>query len=114
MRNPDTNSSNNPDEGGFDDVTPSSSRVSTQSEGLKHNNGSKKQWVRKCSTPLSDVDSAILKLVDAITKTLHEPAAPKRDDSDEDELFCLSLVPGIKRLPPREKSLAKMQMQSAL
>lgn len=38
----------------------------------------------------------------------------KRDNDDEDELFCLSLVPNLKRLTPRNKAIAKMRFQQAL
>lgn len=33
---------------------------------------------------------------------------------DEDELFCLSLVPTLKRLGPRNKTIAKMRFQQVL
>ena len=33
---------------------------------------------------------------------------------DEDELFCLSLIPTLKRLGPRNKTIAKMRFQQVL
>ena len=36
------------------------------------------------------------------------------ESDDEDQLFCLSLVATFKRLGPREKAIAKMQMQHVL
>ena len=36
------------------------------------------------------------------------------DYDDEDELFCLSLVPTLKRLGPRNKTIAKMRFQQVL
>ena len=38
----------------------------------------------------------------------------KRDHDDEDEQFCFSLVPNLKRLTPRNKAIAKMRFQQVL
>ncbi|XP_003390248.1 PREDICTED: uncharacterized protein LOC100632937 [Amphimedon queenslandica] len=78
--------------------------------------GEKRPWSK--SNSKSKIDEALVKSIGSITKILEQhPNDVKKgqeDVTDEDELFCRSLVPQLKRLPPPLKQQAKIHIQQLL
>ena len=91
--------------------TPSLSNASVMSHSEK------RPWAKykRKNLEFEEVDKAILKTVDCFQKSIVAGQQKINNESDdEDQLFCLSLVATLKRLGPREKAIANMQMLQAL
>ena len=52
-------------------------------------------------------------MIDAL-ESLKEPAVKPPNDDDEDTLFMKSLIPQLKRLNPRNKAMARIEIQQVL
>ena len=56
-------------------------------------------------------EETIMKKIKKIEKDL---TMPNEEDFDEDFLYCRSLVPTLKRLPPRQNRIAKIKISQLL
>ena len=104
----------------------SKNNVQVSSTQPPQTNGPKSitMYYNKPKTNDSQSDT-VLNLIplDSVQPTSTAPTPPPSENAgkrkrieydDEDELFCLSLVPTLKRLGPRNKTIAKMRFQQVL
>ena len=76
--------------------------------------GEKRPWSKYSRN--NKLDEALIKTIGSISQILDNDAKKCKEDTicDEEELFCKSLVPQLKRLPSRLKQQSKIQIQQLL
>lgn len=74
-------------------------------------------WSSQRKNASADVDKAILNTANSITEHLKQIGAKRKqteEQEDEDSLFCRSLVPRLKRLPPQSRTFVRLQIEQLL
>ncbi|XP_068217961.1 transcription factor Adf-1-like [Palaemon carinicauda] len=66
------------------------------------------------SSPSSSAFSSSSSEMEILKMIVNFQSARQEDEENEERLFCLSLVPSLKRLPLEKRSLAKLQIQKIL
>ena len=105
------------DDTSVDLVLSDSSSTPSVSNASFMSHSEKQPWAKykRTNSEFEEVDKAMLKTVDCLQKSIVARQQKINNESDdEDRLFSLSLVATLKRLGPREKAIAKMQMQQVL
>ena len=76
-------------------------------------NPTKRNNKRKNSSDLElGIDAMIVKALSSNVEESREESKMQRNSTDEDELFCLSLVGMLKSLPTRKKRYARMKIEN--